>query len=56
MKKLFSNMIFLLIILLVLFGILKNPQISLKGAKEGLLIWFNVVIPSLLPFFIISEI
>ncbi len=55
-KKIFSNMFFLLIIFLILFGILKNPQISLKGAQEGLLIWFNIVIPSLLPFFIISEI
>ena len=56
MKKNLSNLIFLLFILLILLGILKNPQISLKGAYEGLLIWFNIIIPSLLPFFIISEI
>lgn len=56
MQRIFTNMVFLLIILLILFGILNNPQISLKGAHEGLLTWFNIVIPSLLPFFIISEI
>jgi sporulation integral membrane protein YlbJ len=37
-------------------GILKNPQLSLKAATEGLMTWFNLVLPSLLPFFIISEI
>ena len=52
-EKNFSNMFFLLIIFLILFGILKTPN-SLKGAQEGLLIWFNIL-PSLLPFFI-SEI
>ena len=56
MKKVFSNVFFLLIILLILFSIFKNPQVSLKGAQEGLLTWFNIVIPSLLPFFIVSEI
>lgn len=56
MKKNFTNMVFLLIILLVLIGILKNPQISVKAATEGLMTWFNLVLPSLLPFFIISEI
>lgn len=56
MKKVFFNVFFLLIILLILFSIFKNPQVSLKGAQEGLLTWFNIVIPSLLPFFIVSEI
>lgn len=56
MKKNLINMVFLLIILLLLIGILINPQLSLKGATEGLITWFNIVLPSLLPFFIISEI
>lgn len=34
----------------------KNPQLSFKAASEGLMTWVNLVMPSLLPFFIISEI
>ena len=56
MKKSLGNMVFLLIILLILMGILKNPQLSFKAASEGLMTWVNLVMPSLLPFFIISEI
>lgn len=56
MKKKFVNFIFLLLVLVLLIAVLKYPQLSLKGASEGLLTWFNIVLPSLLPFFIISEI
>lgn len=38
------------LILLFLF-----PTLSLNGAKSGLLLWFNVVVPTLLPFLIISN-
>ena len=47
--------IFLLPIVVVLFliiGIILFPQESIKSAKEGLNIWMNVLIPSLLPFII----
>lgn len=43
-------------VLFVLMGILKNPQLSLQGASEGLTTWFTIVLPSLFPFFVISEI
>ena len=56
MKKNFGNMVFLLIILLILIGILKNPQLAFKAGSEGLMTWVNLVLPSLLPFFIISEV
>lgn len=56
MKKSFSNILFLTLILCILFAIVKYPSISLKSASNGLNTWFNIVVPSLLPFFIISEI
>jgi sporulation integral membrane protein YlbJ len=41
----------ILVIYIVLF-----PNESFKAAQEGLLLWFNVVLPALLPFFICVEI
>lgn len=38
------------LILLLLF-----PTITLKGAKNGLLLWFETVLPTLLPFLIVSN-
>ena len=32
-----------------------NPAVTLVGAKHGLLLWFNIIIPSLLPSIIISN-
>lgn len=45
----FLPLIFLL--LLIIF-----PEISIKGAKDGLMLWYSTVIPTLLPFIIISNI
>lgn len=56
MKKSFSNITFLILIICILVGILKYPTLSLSGASDGLSTWFNIVVPSLLPFFIVSEI
>ncbi len=54
------NSITSIIIILILFWIItiiiKNPKESIQAAYSGLSMWFNIVIPSLLPFFIISEI
>lgn len=36
-------------------SIVKNPVLSIDSAKNGLLIWFNILLPSLLPFFVLSE-
>lgn len=47
--------LFLGIILLIMYGIVRNPELSLASAKEGLLLWFNVLLPSLLPFIILSD-
>ncbi|NLJ78969.1 MAG: sporulation integral membrane protein YlbJ [Tissierellia bacterium] len=56
MKKTFPNILFAVCILCILIAIIKHPDQSLESASNGLYIWFNIIIPSLLPFFIISEI
>lgn len=49
-RRLFlSTMIFGYILLLFFF-----PSICISGAKEGLLLWFEQLLPSLLPFLILS--
>jgi len=40
--------------LLFLCCLLTFPSAALSGAKNGLLLWFNQVLPSLLPFLILS--
>lgn len=55
MKRTVKNLLFLLLILWVLIGIVKYPKVSLNSAYDGLMTWFNIVLPSLFPFFIISE-
>ncbi|MBE5959781.1 MAG: hypothetical protein E7256_00100 [Lachnospiraceae bacterium] len=42
-------------LLLLLIAMLFRPTIALEGAKSGLLLWFNTVLPTLLPFIIISS-
>ena len=44
-----------LAILSFLLLLLFMPEAALKGAKSGLLLWFHQVLPSLLPFFIVSS-
>jgi len=36
------------------FLLLSDPSKTLAGAKSGLLLWFNTVLPTLLPFIIMS--
>ena len=47
---------FILIILLSSFYILRFPDISVHAAANGLVLWFEQVLPSLLPFAILSNI
>lgn len=56
MKTHIKNTLFTLLILSLLIGIIKHPEASLNSAYNGLMTWFNIVVPSLFPFFIISEI
>ena len=46
-KSFLTIFIMLLIMLLILY-----PNLCLKAAQDGLLLWFNKVLPSLLPFII----
>lgn len=41
--------------MLLLTLILVMPEASMKAAKEGLLLWFNVMIPTLFPFILLSN-
>lgn len=56
LKYSLSKTIFLMTIIIVLIGIISNPSLSLNSAAQGVSTWFNILLPSLLPFFIISEI
>lgn len=44
--------IFTMLLLIILFIF---PTSSLEGAKKGLLLWFNIILPTLLPFIIVSN-
>lgn len=37
------------------FAILCFPELSIKGSKDGLLLWYDTVVPTLLPFIILSN-
>ncbi len=54
-RRPFSKILLSLLIIIILIGILSDPELSLQSATSGLSLWSNIVIPSLLPFFIISE-
>lgn len=43
-------------VILLFFIMLSFPQKVFDGASEGLLLWFQIVLPTLLPFIIISNI
>lgn len=56
MKKKPTDFILPIVMLWILIGIIRHPGLSIDSGYKGLLTWFNIIIPSLLPFFIISEI
>lgn len=41
-------------LLLIIFFLVCNPKTALGGALSGLNLWFDVIVPTLLPFMIIS--
>ncbi len=51
-----ENKFFLTLLFLFTLLILLNPKLALEGAKNGLLLWFQSVLPALLPFMILSGI
>lgn len=46
---------FALLILACFFVFLTFPKQTLNGASQGLLLWFQIVIPTLLPFFVLTS-
>ncbi len=53
--KRYSNLFFLIIILFLTAFMIINPQETVKASASGLKLWFSVLVPALLPFFIVSE-
>lgn len=53
--NIFRKNIYPIIILSFLLLLLLFPESALKGAASGLLLWFNTILPTLLPFVIISN-
>ena len=49
-----KTFIFVIVSMIVLFTIM--PTVVSEGAKDGLLLWFMAIVPSLLPFMILSNI
>jgi sporulation integral membrane protein YlbJ len=44
-----------IIILLSAFFMIINPRETVQAATQGLLLWYTIVLPALLPFFIVAE-
>lgn len=55
-KNNLSTFIYSIIFCVFVAFIIIYPQDAFSSAKDGLLLWFNIVCPSLLPFFICVEI
>lgn len=41
--------------LFIFFAILCFPELSIQGSKDGLLLWYDTVVPTLLPFIILTN-
>ncbi len=51
----YSNSIIIIIIIILAFFMVINPQASLEAARDGISLWYAVLLPALLPFFIVAE-
>lgn len=56
LKKDISSILLAAMFCILVIYIIIFPNESFKAAHDGLLLWFNVVLPALLPFFICVEI
>jgi sporulation integral membrane protein YlbJ len=56
LKKDISAILLAAMFCILVIYIIISPNESFKAAQDGLLLWFNVVLPALLPFFICVEI
>lgn len=46
---------FTFLVVLVAIAVVTNPEASLTAARQGLQLWWTAVLPSLLPFFILTD-
>jgi len=51
----YSRLFFLIIILFLAVFMLLNPQETVNAASSGFKLWFSIIVPALLPFFILAE-
>jgi len=51
-----KNKLFIICIFLFLISILCFPKLALEGSVTGLLLWFHTILPTLLPFIILTGI
>ncbi len=45
----------LILIIMCMIMLITMPEICIEGARNGLLLWFETILPTLFPFFIISR-
>lgn len=50
-----KNTTIIFLLFLLIFLITKYPEISLTSAKDGITLWIFIVLPALLPFFIVND-
>lgn len=55
MKNKYKNLLIIIILLFIFFEILFNKLIIIRTVMESLNIWVKAIIPSLFPFFVISD-
>ena len=55
MKNKYKNLLIIIILLFIFFEILFNKLIIINTVMESLNIWVKAIIPSLFPFFVISD-
>lgn len=54
-RRNFKDGLIIIVLLAIVILIISNPETSIKSAKKGLDLWFNLLLPSLLPFLFISS-
>lgn len=54
MKKYYNLFILIILLLLTIFMIL-SPQATVNAAASGFKLWYTILVPALLPFFIVAE-
>ncbi|PET61897.1 sporulation integral membrane protein YlbJ [Bacillus sp. AFS001701] len=54
-KNYFITLLIFLLLIFLTSTIILHPEVAFKGSIRGLNMWWGIVFPSLLPFFILSE-